>query len=84
MRPLSISPTVSKQGMVFSYMIDSKEDRGVATSDIPVVYFHTDDTRVSTIWDFDGLMAELLARIYPDLYIKYITTDDKGSKVMYS
>ena len=43
----------------------------------------TDDTIGTTLFNFDRLTEELLDCIDPLLYIKYITTDDKGCKIMY-
>ena len=64
------SPTISIQCLVFSCMIDTKEDMGVATADILGPFLHTDDTSGSTSLNLDGMMAGLLACIYPDIYRK--------------
>ena len=68
---------------MFSCMIDSKEDRDMATSDIPGAFFQTDDTSGSTHLKFYGMMAELLACTDPDLYRNYTDKDDKFRKIMY-
>ena len=65
-------------------MIYAKEDRDVAIADITGDFLWIDDTSGSTYLKFDGIMAELLARIDPDLYIKYITTYEKGHKIVYA
>ena len=49
-------------------MIDTKEDRDVATAETPGALLQTDDTSGSTHLKFDGVMAELLARIDPYIY----------------
>ena len=67
-----------------SCMIDVKEDRDVATAYITGAFLQTDDTSGNTHLKFDGMMAESLAHIDPDLYRKYITTVDKGCKIMYA
>ena len=69
---------------MFSCMIATKEDRDVETPYIPGDFLQTYDTSGSTYLNFDGIMAELLARIDPYLYRKYITTDQKGCKIMYA
>ena len=56
----------------------------MATADITGDFLWIDDTSGSTYLKFDGIMAELLARIDPDIYIKYIATDEKGRKIMYA
>ena len=65
-------------------MIDVKEDRDVATSDITGAFLQTDETSGNTNLKFDGMMAESLAHIDPDLYRKYITTVEKGRKIIYA
>ena len=69
---------------MFLCMIDSKEEREVATEDTPGYFFQTDSTSNSTHLKLDGLMAELLAHIDPDIYRKYTATDEKGFKIMYA
>ena len=56
----------------------------MVTSDIPGAFLQTNDTRGITNMNFYGIMAELLASIDPDLYIKYITTYEKGHKIVYA
>ena len=63
-------PTLSIQGLVFSRIIDSKEDMDVATEEIPGYFLQTDDTSGITHLEFDGMVEELLDRIDPDLYRK--------------
>ena len=53
---------------MFSYMINAKEDRDVATEYITGYCLQTDDTSASTNLKFDGIMEEILAHI--DLYLK--------------
>ena len=69
---------------MFSCMSYAKEDRDVATEDIPVDLLKTDDTIGITHLKFDGMMAELLSRIDTDLCRNYTTTDEKGCNVMYA
>ena len=78
------SPTVSIQCLLFSFIIDAKEDRYVATADIPGYVLQTYDTRGITHLKFYGMMSELMAQIYPYLYRKYINTHDTFCKLMYS
>ena len=70
--------------MMFSCMIDAKEDRDVATSDITWDFLKKDDSSVITHLKFDGTMAELLVNIDPYLYKKYTTIYEKGNKIMYA
>ena len=78
------SPTVSIQALILSCMIDAKEERDTATADIPGAFLQTDDLSGETHLRLDEVMTELLAKIDPDLYNKYIQTDSKGKKFMYA
>ena len=80
----TIYPTISIQGPMFSCIIDTKEDRDVETSNIPAFLLKTDDSSGITNLKFDGMMAELLVHIDPNLYRKYITIYEKGRKIMYA
>ena len=54
------------------------------TEDIPRDLLQTYDTSGITHLKFDKIMAELLACIDPYLYIRYVTTDEKGFNIMYA
>ena len=68
------SPTASLAGLIITCVIDSHEKRDVATVDIPGAFLQTkmpqneDDVHVV----LDGKIAELLAKIFPDTYQKYV------------
>ena len=55
------SPTISIQGIMFSFVIGAKEDRDVATADIPGYFLRTCYTSGSTHLKFYGMITELLA-----------------------
>jgi hypothetical protein len=78
------SPTVSTQALILSCMIDAKEERDVATADIPGAFLQTDYVEGDTHLRIEGTMAELLAQIDPKLYRKYIITSPNGKKVLYA
>ena len=69
---------------MFPCIIDAKEDRDAETSDIQGAFLQIDDISGNTNVKFYGMIAELLACIDPDLYRKYITTYEKGRKIIYS
>ena len=69
---------------MFSFVIGAKEDRYVETSDIPVDLLQIDETSGSAHLELNRIMAGLLARIDPDIYIKYIATYYKGHNIMYA
>ena len=68
------SPTATLMGIMLTCMIDAYEKREVATVDIPGAFLQTkmpaDDRDVHVV--LDGRMAELLAKISPEDYQKYV------------
>ena len=64
-------------------MIDSKEDREVATEYIIGDLLQAYDISGSTHLKFDGMMAKLLAHIDTDICRNYTITDEKGRKIIY-
>jgi hypothetical protein len=75
------SPTVAIESVMLSCTIDAKEGRDVATADIPGAFMQTDmDGTVHMM--LEGKMAELLVKIDPKLYRKYLMTKN-GKPIMY-
>ena len=74
-------PTVAIESVMLSCMIDAKEWRDVATADIPGAFMQTDmeDTIHMML---EGKMAELLVKIDPKLYQKYLLVKN-GKPIMY-
>jgi len=68
------SPTATLMGIMLTCMIDAYEKRDVATVDIPGAFLQTkvpeDDRDIHVM--LDGRMAELLAKISPEDYQKYV------------
>ena len=79
------SPKFSNKALFLTLTIDAKEGRDVATCDIPGAFLQTDmnegDDRVHI--KLDGAMVELLAKINPQVYQKYIILSRKGKPVLY-
>jgi hypothetical protein len=75
------SPTVAIESVMLSCTIDAKERRDVATVDILGAFMQTDmEDTVHMV--LEGTMAELLVKLDPKLYRKYIQVK-KGKPVMY-
>ena len=75
------SPTVAIESLMLSCVIDAKENRDVGIIDIPGAFMHAD--MEDTIYmKMEGKMAELLVRIDPTLYRKYIQMEN-GKMVLY-
>ena len=75
------SPTVAIESVMLSSVIDAMEGRDVATVDIPNAFMQADmDDMVHM--KLEGKMAELLVKINPKLYRKYVQVE-KGKTVLY-
>ena len=69
----STSPTASLAGLIMTCIIDAYEQRDVATVDIPGAFLQTKQPKDEVVHVvLDGRMAELLAKISPETYQKYV------------
>jgi hypothetical protein len=75
------SPTVAIESVMLSCVIDAKENRDVGTVDLPGAFMQA-DMEGTVHMKLEGKMAELLVRIDPKLYRKYIRIE-KGRQVLY-
>ena len=75
------APTVSIESVMMSCTIDAAEGRDVATVDIPGAFMQSDQEDMVHM-KLQGPMAELLVKLEPKLYRKYITVE-KGKPVLY-
>ncbi len=62
--------------------IFTHEGRDVATCDIPSAFLQADNLDY-VLMRLDGILAELMVTIAPNIYRKYITTNAKGKPVLY-
>ncbi len=58
------------------------ENRDVATCDIPGAFLQADNPDY-VLMRLDGILAELMVKVAPSLYWKYVTTNAKGKSVLY-
>jgi hypothetical protein len=65
------SPTVSLESLLLTCVIDAMERRYIATTDTPGALMSADMDEFVHI-RFEGTLAELLIRINPSLYHKYV------------
>ena len=68
------SPTVSTEALLLSCVIDAIERRQVATCDIPGAFMQSKmktETGKRVTIKLEGLMAQLLLKIYPNDYEEY-------------
>ena len=76
------SPTVATESLILSCMIDAHEGRDVGTADIPGAFLQTDYTKGDTHVRIEGPMLELLVKLDPSHYRKYVHTYPNGKKVL--
>lgn len=79
------SPTVSTEAVLLTATIDASERRDVATIDILNAFVQTriEDTRDKAIVRLRGRLAELMVRVAPQIYRKFIIINRKGQTVLY-
>ena len=75
------SPTVAIEAVMLSCVIDPHEHRDVATVDIPGAFMQADMDELVHM-RLDGKMAELLVRVDPSRYEKYVVYEN-GKPVLY-
>jgi hypothetical protein len=75
------APTVSIEAVMLSAVIDATERRDVATVDIPGAFMQADIDEVVHV-KFEGEIAEMLVKLDPKLYRKYVR-DENGKSVLY-
>jgi Reverse transcriptase (RNA-dependent DNA polymerase) len=75
------SPTVAIESLMLSCVIDAEEERDVTTVDIPGAFMQA-DMEDTVHMKMEGKMAELLVRIDPKLYRKFVQMEN-GKMVLY-
>jgi hypothetical protein len=75
------APTVAIEALMLSCTIDAMEGRDVATVDIPGAFMQADMDETVHV-KLEGTMAELFARLDPQLYRKYVRSE-RGKPVLY-
>jgi hypothetical protein len=75
------APTVAIESVMLSATIDATEERDVATVDIPGAFMQADIDELVHV-KFEGEIAEMLVKMDPKLYRKYVK-DENGKTVLY-
>jgi hypothetical protein len=73
--------TVTLDSVFVTATIDAKEKQKVVTIDIPVAFLHANNEGC-VIMKMNGLLAELMVKLDPKIYQKYVT-NEKGRQVLY-
>jgi hypothetical protein len=75
-------PTVLSEAVFITAVIDAHKERDVACFDILGAFLHAiSDEDITMI--LKGRLAELMVKVAPNLYRKYISVDAKGSAILY-
>ena len=76
------SPTVSLKAMMMSCVIDSREGRHVAVTDIPGAFLHA-DIKEDVHMLSEGTIAKLIIKLDPSLYRKYMWENKHRKPMLY-
>ena len=79
------SPTVALELVLLTATIDAAEGWDVATIDIPNAFVQTrlDDDSDKVLMRLHGKLTELMVKVAPEIYSKYVSVDSKGELVLY-
>ncbi len=69
------SPTVATEALILTYVIDAIEGRDVATCDIPGAFMQS-DMKGKVVMKLKGVMPDVILKIDPKQYQKYVTTEN--------
>jgi hypothetical protein len=76
------SPTASTDSVFMIGAVNAHERRDVVTADLPGAFLNTvTDELVFMV--LKGELCELMVRVNPKIYRRYVTTDRKGNPVLY-
>ena len=76
------APTVTSEAIFIQSTIYANENRNVATCDIPGAFLQADNPDF-VLMRLDGILAELMVKVAPKMYRKFVTTNAKGKLVLY-
>ena len=76
------APKVTSEAIFVQSTIYAHGSRDVTTCDIPGAFLQADNPDF-VLMRLDGILAELMVKIAPTLYRKYVTTNAKGKSVLY-
>ncbi len=76
------APTVTTEAIFIQSTIYANENRNVATCVIPGAFLQADNPDY-VLMRLDGILAELMVKVAPKMYRKFVTTNAKGKSVLY-
>ena len=77
--------TVATENVFITATIDAFENRDAATVNMPGAFMHTEvDPNDDIVYMvLRGELAELMVKVNPSMYQKYVTSDKKGRILLY-
>ncbi len=78
----AMAPSVTSEAIFIQATVYAHENRDVATCDIPGAFLQADNPDY-VLMRLNGILAELMVKVAPSLYRKYLTTNAKGKSVLY-
>ena len=86
-RDESSSPTVSTTGLFITLAVDAKENRHVATCDIPNAFIQTEMEKYDKdgqryVMKIRGALVDMLVQISPEIYKNFVAYE-RGQKIIY-
>ena len=76
------SPTCATESVFITSVVDAHEQLHVVTFDVPTAFLHA-VTNEDVVMRLEGRLAELMVKVGPSLYQKYINTGSKGKPILY-
>jgi hypothetical protein len=76
------APTVTSEAIFIQSTIYARGNRDVATCDIHGAFLQANNPDL-VLMRLDGILAELMVRVSPKIYHKFITINAKGKSVLY-
>jgi hypothetical protein len=76
------APTVTLEAVFIQCTIFAHERQDVASCDITGAFLQADNPDF-VLMRLDGILSELMVKVAPQLYCKYITMNAKGKPVLY-
>ncbi len=77
------SPTAATVSITLSFVIEVHKQRDLTALDIPGTFLHAKKNDKNVIMMLKGQLAELMVKIAPQIYRKYLVIASKGEKILY-
>ena len=79
------SPTAKLESVLLTAQIDAAERRDVAIIDVPNAFIQTrlENDKDKAVLRLRGKLAELMVKVAPEIYSKYVIINNKGETVLY-